>query len=173
MDVEGLVKNMKWYHDPITVATIVIAFATVANVFSSFFMWWATQRNVAVTRDIFEAGYRPQVGIVGVQTSLDTHNKRVQFIVTLKNYGNLPATSHSLTCWGDQVGNYWVGGKQLLMPQESTMLTVQSQKIEKYEEMIKGGGVGFNIKYWAGRREYQFTQSMEFRDGQLIPHFVF
>ena len=52
--------EFKW-RDPITVATVVIALATVANVFVAFFMWSVMNKGHSLSQQMFRAATNPQI----------------------------------------------------------------------------------------------------------------
>ena len=81
----------KWIHDPIAVASVVIAGATVVNLVISLWLWQATADSADVTRRIFEAANRPYVGIENIEANKDEKTHRLFFIVRTKNFGTVPA----------------------------------------------------------------------------------
>lgn len=82
----------KWFKDPITVATVVIAFATVINVLVSLYMGKKTNDYTEVTKNIYKASNRPYVGIDAVKFNKDD-GKHLIFLITVKNFGSIPATN--------------------------------------------------------------------------------
>src|SRR5712664_4923322 len=90
---------MRWFHDPLavatSVATIVIALATLASLWISNRMWRVTGKYTEITKNIFEASSRPYIGV----TKLSMKAKEAgfnplpvfEFDVTYKNVGSVPA----------------------------------------------------------------------------------
>ncbi|HEV2706001.1 MAG TPA: hypothetical protein VGV59_08750 [Pyrinomonadaceae bacterium] len=160
---------MKWYQDPMTLATVVVAVAAVLNLLASFLMWKATANSARTARDIFEATYRPRVGIVGVQTSLDPHGEKVKLNVTLKNYGSLPAAHLKLLCLVETTEADLVWGGQPIMPQETAALTCKLGGSESYRHFTRGDVLVFKLEYMGSGRTYTSAQAMRFQDNQLKP----
>jgi hypothetical protein len=99
VDVKGLIKSMKWYQDPITVATIVIATSSVVSVAVAYFAWRATKlsaqataKYAKITQLMFEEAYKPRVAIIKVQPSVNPEGKNAKLTVILKNYGRANAS---------------------------------------------------------------------------------
>ena len=80
-----------WYKDAIALATVVIATATVVNLFVSIFLWRATAGATRITRDIFEASHRPYLGVTQIDTELDAANQRMKIVCHARNFGSIPA----------------------------------------------------------------------------------
>lgn len=87
-----------WWKDPLiitTIATAVIAVATVVNLLVAIFMWRVTRESTRITRSIFEAANRPYVGIPNVNVQKDDAAKKLDFTVRIKNFGSVPANEFS------------------------------------------------------------------------------
>ena len=82
-----------WYQDPIVIATIIIAIATVAYVLVSIALWRATKRSTEITQKIFEAANRPYIGTEGVKTRINELEGFLRFEVEIKNFGTVPASN--------------------------------------------------------------------------------
>jgi hypothetical protein len=80
-----------WYQDPITVSTIVIAFATVINVIGALLLWRETRDSVRITRDMFEASHRPYLGVTDSKTFIHYDKQEIEFMMPLINTGTVPA----------------------------------------------------------------------------------
>ena len=91
-----------WNDEVITKATIVIAAATVLALVANVLLWLTTRRSTNLTRDMFEAGHRPYVGVTGVEmydpdkdeddedeTSEDEDDDPPKMIIFAVEYGNV------------------------------------------------------------------------------------
>jgi hypothetical protein len=76
--------------DPVTLATVVIAIATVVNVIVSWFLWKATHRTANVTQNIFEAAHRPYLMSV-LSADWRVEQQRFNFNTEIRNFGSVPA----------------------------------------------------------------------------------
>jgi hypothetical protein len=92
------------WHDPITWATIVIAAAAFANVIVAYYMWRAAQdsaraaeTSVQVTREIFEAGHRPYMGLQEVVPQEFTGPNIANLDLVLTNFGTALAQQVTYT----------------------------------------------------------------------------
>ena len=103
----------KYLKDPVTVATIVIAAATVINVAASIYMGKKTYEYTEITKSIYKASNRPYLGLDNIKVK-DDGNKHLIFDIIYKNYGTIPATnvivSDSLIVNGVTIGD---GGKNI------------------------------------------------------------
>jgi hypothetical protein len=81
--------SVVWYKDPLTVATIVIAVATVAYFISTMLLWRETRDSVRITRDMFEASHRPYIGLTAISHTIS--DEKATFTVRYKNAGSVPA----------------------------------------------------------------------------------
>src|SRR5437867_3356201 len=77
--------------DPMTVATIIIAAATVVYSVLTVLLFITTVKNTSITRQIFEAAHRPYLGIPEVNTTVAPTNDAVQFECGIRNFGSIPA----------------------------------------------------------------------------------
>lgn len=164
---------MKWYQDPITVATIVIAISTVVSVVVSYYAWKATKlsaraaaESAEITKLMFEEAYRPRVAIIGVQSSLDPQGKKAKLTVALKNYGTLPARHIELlyACSAEENSDH---GLQSLMPQEITSRVITLQGAD-FDWLMDGKTLKLESVYFgAGGQKYRYDQHMAYRDGVL------
>ncbi len=87
-----------WTQDPITVATIVIAGATVVNVFVSLFLWRATHNSAEIARQVFEAANRPYLGPENIRPTRDDLSRTLRLVATIKNFGTATAED-ALLVW--------------------------------------------------------------------------
>jgi hypothetical protein len=81
----------KW-DDPITLATVVIAAATVINVFASLYIGKKTSDYTEITQNIYKAFNRPYVGINSITATKDNKIRKLFVDYKIKNYGSVPAT---------------------------------------------------------------------------------
>ena len=81
----------RWFHDHITLSTVVIALATVVNLFVSIGLWVSTKDSVDVARNVFEAANRPYVGLDAFNVKNDREKKNIYFAAEVKNFGTSPA----------------------------------------------------------------------------------
>jgi len=92
------VKNKLAEHhwkDPVTLATIVIAVATVINLAASFYVSKKTSEYTEVTKNIYKSSNRPYIGIETMDSEADgTH---MFFNIKFKNYGSVPANDVRIT----------------------------------------------------------------------------
>ena len=75
----------KYLKDPVTVATIVIAAATVINVAASIYMGKKTYEYTEITKSIYKASNRPYLGLDNIKVK-DDGNKHLIFDIIYKNY---------------------------------------------------------------------------------------
>ncbi|BDV43604.1 hypothetical protein GURASL_25270 [Geotalea uraniireducens] len=81
----------KW-NDPITLATIVIAAATVINVGAALWVSIKTSEYTEITKNIYNASNRPYIGIESFEVNKDD-NKHILINVHYKNFGTVPASN--------------------------------------------------------------------------------
>lgn len=79
------------YPDPVTIATVVIAIATVINMAVAVFQWNAARRSANVAEMIFEAGNRPYVGVKSIICIKDSAEKCLRIFAVIKNFGTATA----------------------------------------------------------------------------------
>lgn len=79
--------------DAMTIATVVIAAATVAYFITTFGLWLTTRQSVNLTRKIFEESNRPRVGAIQAERKADVYspNLQVVYAVTYINAGSTTA----------------------------------------------------------------------------------
>src|ERR1022692_2479639 len=82
---------MRFTADPITAATVVIAAATVLNVFASLALWISTRSSVGIARLVFEAANRPYLGLDSWTIRNDPVQKTLDFEANMKNFGTAAA----------------------------------------------------------------------------------
>lgn len=80
-----------WTHDPITVATVIIAASAVVNILVSAGLFVATYRTATIAKLEFEAANRPYVGVELLDSRSDPQNKRLEIVATVRNFGTVPA----------------------------------------------------------------------------------
>jgi len=85
--------SQKSWKDPITLATVVIAAATVINVIAAVVVSVKTSEYTEVTKNIYKSSNRPYVGINAIDLTKDDANKKLYLKVEYKNYGTVPATN--------------------------------------------------------------------------------
>jgi len=85
-------KSQNTWKDPITLATIVIAIATVINVGAAIYMGVKTSEYTEITKNIYKASNRPYIGIDSFKINKDD-NKHLLFYVNYKNFGTVPASN--------------------------------------------------------------------------------
>ncbi len=84
--------SQKTWKDPITLATIVIAAATVINVGAAIYVGVKTSEYTEITKNIYKSANRPYVGIESFKINKDD-NKHLLFYVNYKNFGTVPASN--------------------------------------------------------------------------------
>ncbi len=115
-----------WWKDPLiitTIATAVIAVATIVNLLVAIFMWRVTKESTGVTKSIFEAANRPYVGIPRVKVEKDDAAKKLNFAVEIKNFGSVPANEF------DSNWDVWIDGvsqPQTKFPDKPSVLFPQA-----------------------------------------------
>jgi hypothetical protein len=72
-------------------STIIIAVATVANVYVSCSIGNYTRESMEITRNIFKADNRPYVGIFEVKVEKNLDSKEIIVESIIKNAGSVPA----------------------------------------------------------------------------------
>lgn len=82
---------MRWYQDPIIVATLVIAFASVTSLLIAALTWLTSFRYTKITRQIFEASYRPYIAVVESKVENDQESRQFRATFNIKNVGSVPA----------------------------------------------------------------------------------
>lgn len=80
-----------WHSTAVAWSTIIIAFATAANLFVSILLWWATRGYTKVTSNIFAAANRPYVGIGSLAYVKTDAKKKFAMSLDIKNFGTVPA----------------------------------------------------------------------------------
>ncbi len=85
-----------WTHDPVTVATVVIAAATVVNLLVSAGLWYATARTATIAEHAFEAANRPYVGVESIIALVDRTKKELNVTAIIKNFGSVPAEESTI-----------------------------------------------------------------------------
>jgi hypothetical protein len=81
-----------WWENPVTLATIVIAFAAVISLFVSIGMWVATWRSVDIVRKTYEATHRPYLGVQRIDSEEISGSRGMKITLQYKNFGPVPAT---------------------------------------------------------------------------------
>ncbi len=84
--------------NPVTVATIVIAIATVANVVVAVFMWRAMSKS-------YKASHRPYVGCSRHRAINEAKKNQFTFEVEITNFGAVPASNFDATWERISVGD--------------------------------------------------------------------
>jgi hypothetical protein len=77
--------------DPIPVATVVMAVATVVNVIVACYQWRAARNSAETTRMIFEAGNRPYVGLESLVCIKNETEQSLSIFAVIKNFGTATA----------------------------------------------------------------------------------
>jgi hypothetical protein len=184
--------GLPWYMNPsvVGVATnIVIAFATVVNVWVSSRMGKANRRSaeaaeqsakiandaVALTRSVFEASNRPYMDVINEATAGDTQSFSLSFEIT--NYGNVPLSiievnissgGHAQRITSEAIGqSVPPGGKSWLScpitsKGLSTHLTSEAQPIHlavKFEYQ----SLATNLRYRLAK-EYEYSEQQTLRE---------
>ena len=75
----------------ILIATVVIAFATVAYTAFTIGIWRATSRNTQATRELLEAAYRPYLGLTVVKFGGLLVHGAADLYATVENAGAVPS----------------------------------------------------------------------------------
>ena len=77
--------------DPVTIATVIIAVATVVNVFVALFQWMAARSSAETAKRIFEAGNRPYVGVESIVCVKDEAKQYLNIFAIIRNFGTATA----------------------------------------------------------------------------------
>src|SRR5271157_5451488 len=77
--------------DLVTIATAIIAVATVVNVVVAFFQWIAARNSAETAKRIFEAGNRPYVGVESIVCLKDETKQYLSIFAIIKNFGTATA----------------------------------------------------------------------------------
>lgn len=156
-------KESKW-RDPIITSTVVIALATILNLFISVLLWQATYNSTKVATDTYKAANRPYVGIAGYDINKDDLNKKLIFNVRFRNVGPVPATEFDAELDVKLNGKPLSGEKvpdkpKVLFPQtESHFRAIITG--EDYDPVVNGSSileVTVNIKYKGVQTEQYYT----------------
>lgn len=79
------------YPDPVTIATIVIAIATVVNVWVAYCQWRAARKSAEIAMRVFETANRPYVGVDLLGCQKDELSPCLNVQANIKNFGTAPA----------------------------------------------------------------------------------
>ena len=83
---------MPWYKEPITLATIVIAVATVVYAIVTYFLFRKTSQSVEIAQQIFASTNRPYVGVMRIKRAQKVSKEwRFGVSVIVRNVGTVPA----------------------------------------------------------------------------------
>ena len=91
MYIDTLTTSSTHISDPIVLWTIIIALATIANVFVSTLMWVITNKYVRITRDIYESSQRPYIGVSKYELTDNPATNLLSYHIKMENFGNVPA----------------------------------------------------------------------------------
>ena len=80
----------KFHADPVTLATVVIAAATVVNLIVSGLIWSATRNAAKIAEASFKAGNRAYIGLAGANIKIDSNKRFLDYEFVVKNFGNVP-----------------------------------------------------------------------------------
>jgi hypothetical protein len=80
----------KWHKDPVSLATVVIAAATLVNLIISLLIWSSTYHASQIAEASFKAGNRAYIGLDTISINRDDSKHLLQFDFVMKNFGNVP-----------------------------------------------------------------------------------
>ncbi len=81
--------------DPIVIATVIIAIATVINLGVAILMWNISARTLKHSQRIFKDTHRPFIGIYDPSITI-ANNNAINPSIRYKNFGSLPARNITL-----------------------------------------------------------------------------
>jgi hypothetical protein len=151
------------YSDPVILSTVVIACATVANVFVSTLMWLITRRYVKITEQIFNAQQRPFIGVASYTFESDPQTKRISLGVKFENFGTIPARKFDAN-WEVYIGEMAIQinktkvNPSTLFPKVPSIIN-GSMIQEKTYDSIMNGAVALEIIFKA---TYQGVTDIEY-----------
>jgi hypothetical protein len=141
-----------WWEEPITLATVVIAVATMFNVAVSICIGYFTFDYTRTTKNIYKASNRPYLGVI--QNDIKHDGKKSYIISTLKNVGNVPATiesiSHSVLLDTSQMKPRFTDSQEKrsnLLPQQTMILVHEINLKAPITESTRMLEIEFTIKY--------------------------
>jgi hypothetical protein len=158
-----------WYAQPITVATIVIAVATVVYTV-------ITLRLLKITKDIFEASHRPYIGVFKMKPERDDEAKQLKVTIVYKNIGNVPAKSVKPSVQLFMNGfaiqmSHFESKTAVLMPQQRLHRTILFSEAD-YMKISDGAklDVVFSVHYKGmANKEYDYRHESTYsRDNNLF-----
>jgi hypothetical protein len=167
MDFNQLMQTM-WYRDPISIATIVIAAATVVYVAVSYYLLKATKRTAELTQNIFEAANRPYLGILSGAIQLEQGGLRLQ--TNIKNFGTAVAidieSSWSAVINGKELPSLDTSKTFAVLPPQSEMGLITLLNPEEYLQLDSTGTtmeLAFSLTYKSlAQKEYYYRERQVF-----------
>lgn len=179
------------FKDATKLSNVIIAIATVANVFVAFFMWNTAQdsleltqeslkltgESIKLTDDIFRASHRP---FVGGEARVKADNAKKCLVINLdcKNYGNVPAKELEVVFTVTINGNIQ---PMLKIPDDPAILLPQSfhtfpgQVCENmFSSIVDGSSIlelTLDIKY-KGVSNEQYRTTQKFRYSHIVDRFM-
>src|SRR5271165_761442 len=155
--------------DPITAATVVIAVATVLNVFASLALWISTRSSVGIARQVFEAANRPYLGLDSWTIRNDPSRKTLDFEANIKNFGTA-AAEEEITEWELHVNEEkvlqtdYAQNPSTIFPTHSFQLKAGCSGT-KYDDLVTGRRVleGFIRLRYKGPGNKDYVHCEKFR----------
>jgi|ERR1022692_164024 hypothetical protein len=161
---------MRFTADPITAATVVIAAATVLNVFASLALWISTRSSVGIARLVFEAANRPYLGLDSWTIRNDPVQKTLDFEANMKNFGTA-AAEEEISEWelrinGEKVPvTEWHQNPSTVFPGHSFQLKAGCIG-PAYDNLVSGRSVleGFiRLRYKGpGNKDYVYCEKFRY-----------
>jgi hypothetical protein len=142
------------FADPIILCTVVIATATVCNLYISYRLWDSTARSADLARKSFEAGNRPYIGIERLTLNRDDKKHALSFSLVIKNFGNVPAEGdmrwRTFLNGQEQPSIHLSHGTDLLMPGQESELGPSGMNDGVFNSVVSGASIlefCFSAKY--------------------------
>lgn len=159
--------------DPVTIATVVIAVATVVNVFVALFQWIAARSSAETAKRIFEAGNRPYVGVKSIFCIKDEAKQCLSIFAVIKNFGTSTAENCDFR-WSLYVDGVLLAGKAI--PANPTFLFptlkhhLRAVLVESYPHVVSGGSilevvVHFSYK-WQPHKSHVYEEKYRYEHTQ-------
>jgi hypothetical protein len=139
-----------WYQDPIILSSVVIAVATVVNLFVSVHLARSTRDSAKVTQRIFEAAYRPYLAISVQHAEMDEAANQFKIIFQINNVGAVPAHDVDIS-WhviinGEPFPPVEMGYKKsTLFPQAIRNITTRVTESKQYLSIKSGAKVEIEV----------------------------
>ena len=163
--------------DPVTIATVVIAVATVVNVFVALFQWIAARSSAETAKRIFEAGNRPYVGVESIICVKDEAKQCLSIFAIIKNFGTATAENCDFS-WSLYIDGVPIVGREVLANPTFLFPTLahhlRAVLVESYPQIVSGNSilevvVHFSYK-WQSHKSHIYEEKYRYEHSQN--HFI-